>query len=64
MQIIKFTPEITPKRSVRFYWGVFARIKDMKRLPFSIYKRSNSRNYYVKFNNEETGDYLPAISTK
>ncbi|MDR0464337.1 MAG: hypothetical protein LBG94_04365 [Treponema sp.] len=36
----------------------------MKRLPFSIFKRSNSRYYYVKFKNEETGDYLPAISTK
>ena len=36
----------------------------MKRLPFSIFKRSNSRSYYVKFRNEETGMYLPAISTK
>ena len=60
MQIIKFTPKL----KVRFFWGVFARVNDMKRLPFSIFKRSNSRYYYIKFKNEETGDYLPAISTK
>ncbi|MDR0313787.1 MAG: site-specific integrase [Treponema sp.] len=36
----------------------------MKHLPFSIFKRANGRNYYVKFKNEETGMYLPAISTK
>jgi len=43
---------------------VCARIRDMKHLPFSIFKRANSRYYYVKFKNEETGDYLPAVSTK
>ena len=36
----------------------------MKRLPFSIFKRSTSPYFYVKFRNEETGRYLPAISTK
>ena len=36
----------------------------MKHVPYSIFKRSNSRYYYVKFKNEKTGDYMPAISTK
>lgn len=39
-------------------------VKDMKNLPFSIVKRANSRYYYVKFKNDETGMYMPAISTK
>jgi integrase len=33
-------------------------------LPFSITKRAGRRFYYVRFKNETTGDYLPAISTK
>ncbi|MCL1969849.1 MAG: hypothetical protein FWF65_09955 [Bacteroidetes bacterium] len=36
----------------------------MKHLPFSIFKRTNCRYYYVKFKNNETGKYLPAVSTK
>jgi integrase len=36
----------------------------MKRIPFSLFKRASSRCYYVKFKNNETGKYLPAISTK
>jgi len=33
-------------------------------LPFSVFLRSNRPFYYVAFKNEETGRYLPAISTK
>jgi hypothetical protein len=36
----------------------------MKHLPFSVFKRVSSRYYYVKFKNDETGEYLPAVSTK
>jgi hypothetical protein len=36
----------------------------MKHLPFSVFKRAGRRFYSVKFKNEETGKYLPAISTK
>jgi len=32
--------------------------------PFSIFYRSERHTYYVAFKNEETGRYLPAISTK
>jgi hypothetical protein len=42
----------------------FARIMDMKHLPFSVFKRTGRRFYLVKFRNEETGEYLPAVSTK
>jgi integrase len=34
------------------------------RLPFSVFLRGNRPYYYVAFKNEETGRYLPAISTK
>jgi integrase len=33
-------------------------------LPFSVFLRGNRPYYYVAFKNEETGRYLPAISTK
>jgi integrase len=33
-------------------------------LPFSVFLREGRPNYYVAFKNEETGSYLPAISTK
>jgi integrase len=33
-------------------------------LPFSLFLREGRPNYYVAFKNEETGAYLPAISTK
>jgi hypothetical protein len=33
-------------------------------LPFSVFRRSGRPHYYVAFKNEETGAYLPAISTK
>jgi integrase len=33
-------------------------------LPFSVFLRGNRPCYYVAFKNEETGRYLPAISTK
>ena len=36
----------------------------MAKLPFSIFKRTGRRFYYVAFKNEKTGEYLPAISTK
>jgi integrase len=36
----------------------------MKRLPFSILKRRDRRFYEVRFKNEQTGKYLPAINTK
>jgi integrase len=36
----------------------------MKSLPFSVFKRSDRPCYLVAFKNEETGEYLPAISTK
>jgi hypothetical protein len=35
----------------------------MKHLPFSVFKRAGRRFYSVKFKNEETGEYLSAIST-
>jgi len=34
------------------------------RLPFSVFLRGSRPFYYVAFKNEETGRYLPAISTK
>jgi integrase len=34
------------------------------KLPFSLFYRSDRHTYYVAFKNEETGRYLPAISTK
>ena len=64
MQITKFTHKVTPKHLSLGLRGVCARIKDMKHLPFSVFKRTGSRYYYVKFKNGETGDYLPAVSTK
>jgi hypothetical protein len=42
----------------------FARIREMKSLPFSVFKRANRPCYSVSFKNEETGEYYPAISTK
>ena len=36
----------------------------MKQLPFSIFKKGQRRFYYVRFKDEQTGKYLPAISTK
>jgi hypothetical protein len=36
----------------------------MAKLPFSIFKRAGRRFFYVSFKNAETGEYLPAISTK
>ena len=33
-------------------------------LPFSIFRRGKRKYYYVAFKNENTGNYLPAISTK
>jgi hypothetical protein len=35
----------------------------MARLPFTVFKRSGRRFFYVKFKNE-VGEYLPAVSTK
>jgi integrase len=34
------------------------------KLPFSVFYRTDRHTYYVAFKNEETGRYLPAISTK
>ena len=42
----------------------FARIRDMKNLPFSVFKRADRPCYRVVFKNEETGEYLSAISTR
>jgi integrase len=36
----------------------------MAKLPFSIFRRSGRRYYYVQFKNEKTGEYMAAISTK
>ena len=36
----------------------------MAKLPFSVFRRIGRRLYYVAFKNENTGEYLPAISTK
>jgi len=36
----------------------------MKNLPFSVFKRANRPCYSVKFKNEATGGYYPAISTR
>jgi hypothetical protein len=42
----------------------FARIEDMKSLPFSLFKRADRPCYMVSFKNEVTGEYLPAVSTR
>jgi hypothetical protein len=42
----------------------FARIEDMKSLPFSVFKRAGRPCYLVAFKNEATGEYFPAISTR
>lgn len=34
------------------------------KLPFTITKRKDSSFYSVRFKNEKTGKYLPALSTK
>jgi len=39
-------------------------VRAMANFPFSIIKRQGRRFFYVAFKNEETGGYLPAISTK
>jgi integrase len=36
----------------------------MKQLPFSVFKKGQRRFFYVRFKNEQTGEYLPVISTK
>ena len=36
----------------------------MKNLPFTVFKRADRPCYSVKFKNEATGEYYPAISTK
>jgi len=36
----------------------------MKELPFSVFKKGQRRNFYVRFKNEQTGEYRSAISTK
>jgi integrase len=36
----------------------------MTYLPFSVFKKQDRRFYSVRFKNEQTGKYLPAISTK
>ena len=36
----------------------------MNKLPFSIFKRGNRRYFYVRFRNQQTGEYLPVVSTK
>ena len=36
----------------------------MKHLPFSVFKKNDRRFFSVRFKNDETGKYLPAISTK
>ncbi|MDR2587962.1 MAG: site-specific integrase [Spirochaetales bacterium] len=33
-------------------------------LPFSIFRRTGNRFFYVSFKNPKTGEYLPAISTR
>ena len=42
----------------------FARIREMKNLPFSVFKRADRPCYSVSFKNEATGEYYPAISTR
>jgi integrase len=34
------------------------------KLPFSVFKRDGRKYYSVKFKNDQTGGYLPALSTK
>lgn len=36
----------------------------MQKLPFSLTSRANSPYYYVRFRNEQTGDFMSWISTK
>jgi hypothetical protein len=43
---------------------LFSRIKEMRNLPFSVFKRANRPCYSVSFKNEATGEYFPAISTR
>jgi hypothetical protein len=40
------------------------RVRNMNKLPFSVFKRGRRKFYYVAFKNQLTGKYLPAISTK
>jgi integrase len=42
----------------------FCGVRNMTKLPFSLFKRAGRRFFYVSFKNGETGEYLPAISTK
>jgi hypothetical protein len=42
----------------------FARIRKMKNLPFSVFKRADRPYYSVSFKNEATVEYYPAISTR
>jgi len=44
--------------------GSIIKVKNMKHLPFSIIKKKDRRFFSVRFKNEQTGKYLPAISTK
>jgi integrase len=55
---------VAHKTTPKAVFNALARIGDMKHLPFSVFKRSGRRFFSVKFKNEVTGDYLPAISTK
>ena len=36
----------------------------MKHLPFSVFKKNDRRFFSVSFKNEQTGEYLPPISTR
>ena len=42
----------------------YLRVRNMSKLPFSIFKRGRRRFFYVAFKNQLTGEYLPAISTR
>jgi hypothetical protein len=42
----------------------FTGLRVMSKFPFSIFRRSRRRFFYVSFKNEKIGEYLPAISTK
>ena len=63
-------PNYCVSRNWQMKWQIesasvpFCEVRVMAKLPFSIFRRSGRRYYYVQFKNESTGEYYPAISTK
>jgi integrase len=47
-----------------FFMSLLDGVRNMAKLPFSVFRRAGQRIFYVSFKNTETGKYLPAISTR